>query len=96
MTKNLLDSSESKRPSVLDDRTGQYTSEPRLDLAETLKFVYEVHAKIAVSEPKIHQYAVHFAVRAMCEHMGWTPYEIATAEQYVTMLANPNADVSAG
>lgn len=96
MTKNLLDTNESKRPTILDDRTGQYVTDPRLTLAETLAAVYEVNAKMAEAKPSIHMYAQHFAIQAMCAHFGWTTYEVAAAEQYVSLLNTNGSAASAG
>ena len=70
-TKNLMDSSDSKRPLIFDDKTGQYVSGVRLELADTLQFVHDTYRLLlATRDPSIHQYSVHFAVQAVCQHMG--------------------------
>lgn len=97
-TKNLIDtSSESKRPLVFDDKTGEYKTDPRMELADALQFVHDAYAKMKdVENPKVHRFAVQFALQSICRHMGWLPYEIAAAEQYVTMMANAGTAASAG
>jgi hypothetical protein len=82
-TKNLLDNA-SGRPAVFSDLTGKVTYEPRGDLAETLVFLHQAYAAMtAADKPKVHAFSFRFAVSAMCYHMGWLPYEVAAAEQYV-------------
>ncbi len=97
-TKNLIDSSsESKRPLVFDDKTGEYRPDPRMELTDALQFVHDAYGKMkAVDNPKVHRYAIQFALQSICKHMGWLPYEIAAAEQYVTMMANAGSAASAG
>lgn len=83
-TKNLLDNPR-QRPAVFSDLTGKVSYDPRLDIAETLIFLHEVYdlMKVAV-EPEVHPFAQRNAVTAVCYHMGWLPYEVSAAEQYVT------------
>jgi len=83
-TKNLLDNSHNGRPAIFSDLTGNVTYEPRADIAETLTFLHESYASMMSSNPKPEMFAVRFAVGVICLHMGWLPYEIAAAEQYVT------------
>ena len=83
ITKNLLDNSRG-RPAVFSDLTGQVTYDPRLDIAETLVFLHEVYGRMkAAADPTVHPLAQRNAVTAMCYHMGWLPYEVSAAEQYV-------------
>lgn len=97
-TKNLIDaSSESKRPLVFDDKTGEYKLDPRMELADAFTFVNDVYAKmITTDNPKVHRFEAHFALQSICRHMGWLPYEIAAAAQYATMIANAGTEASAG
>lgn len=91
--KNILDV-ENKRPTVIDDRTGQVLQAPRGDLAETLRLVYEVQT-LLYADPTVPRGVASYALRAFCEHMGWTPTEIAAADQYVTLFAGGGAPTAA-
>ncbi len=85
---NLLDA-DTKRPLIFDDRLGKDVEGQRMDLETTLKFVSETFVMMtSMTSPKIQDYALHFATRAICRHMGWLPSEVAVAQQYMTMLGN--------
>lgn len=95
-TKNLIDG-DVKRPSVLDDKTGQYLTTPRLELAEALQFVHEAYIAMKdAKDPSVPTFVTQFAVQAFCRHAGWQPYEIAAAEQYMTMMSAATPRASAG
>jgi hypothetical protein len=97
MAKNMLDTSPSAPMLIFDDRTGKLVESKRLDLADTLQFVYEAYATLkGVKEPTLSDFAILFAVGAICEHMGWTRYEIAAAEQYAALLNGNAASSAAG
>jgi len=81
--KNLLDNSSNGRPGVFSDLTGNVSYEPRVDLAAALVFLQESYVLMLATEPKVETFAVRFAVTQICYHMGWHPYEISAAEQYV-------------
>ena len=82
-TKNLLDN-KSGRPQIFSDLTGEVTYEPRADLTESLILVHEAYAAmLAAVDPKVEPFSVRVAVVAVCLHLGWFPYEISAAEQYV-------------
>lgn len=96
-TKNLMDATDNKRPLIFDDKTGEYRSDPRMDLTDALQFVHDAYAKmLTVDNPKIHRYALQFALQGLCRHTGWLPYEIAAAEQYASMMGNSGSDASVG
>jgi hypothetical protein len=95
-TKNLIDG-DSKRLSVFNDKTGEYTDGPRLELAEALQFVHDAYSALtSAPAPKVSTFMAHFAVQAFCKHTGWQPHEIAAAEQYVTLMSAAGPAASAG
>jgi hypothetical protein len=97
MTMNLIDADANQRPKLLDDKTGQYLTGPRLTLDETLVFVQDAYTLLrTTSAPTPHHYTIHFAVQAMCRHMGWLPYEIAAAQQYITLMNASGTAATAG
>ncbi len=93
-TKNLMDNPNG-RPAIFSDLTGQVTFEHRLDIAETLVFLHGAHdaMKTAV-DPSIHQFAQRAAVSAMCYHMGWFPYEVSAAEQYIAQAGQVTSQIA--
>lgn len=87
-SKNLLDNlSATRRPAIFSDLTGKEDFEPRLDITETLLFLHETYLAMTAANPTIDTFAVRFAVPAICYHMGWLPYEIAAAEQYIAQTS---------
>ena len=97
-TKNLMDANKSnERPLVFDDKTGQYKTEPRMELDQALQFVHEVYKQmLAASNPAVCRFEIQFALQSICQHTGWLPYEIAAAEQYAAMLTPSGSAASAG
>lgn len=97
-TKNLMDSTDNtKRPLVYSDKTGQYSDQPRADLADTLIFVNEAYTQMMLAEsPRVHRFAMQFGLQALCNHMGWTPYEVAAAEQYASLYGSSGTATTAG
>ena len=89
-TKNLIDnpSTTDRRPAVFNDLTGETVYEPRMDITATLLFLHETYATIAAAKPEVNMLAKHFAVSAICYHMGWLPAEIAIMEQYVSQTTS--------
>ena len=93
--KNLLDNSSNGRPAIFSDLTGEVSYEPRVDLAAALVFLQESYVVMLAASPKVETFAVRFAVTSICYHMGWHPYEISAAEQYVAQT-NASSDLIAG
>lgn len=93
-TKNLIDNPKG-RPTVFNDRDGKISYEPRIGLAETLVFIYEVNDLMKKADsPPIHAHAQSEALRAVCTHMGWFPHEVSAAEQYAAMSVPLTAETT--
>lgn len=87
-TKNLIDG-DVKRPSVLDDKTGEYLTTPRLELAEALELVHEAYIAMKdAKDPSVSTFMTPFALQAFCRHTGWQPHDIAG---YIMIAATPTA-----
>lgn len=79
---NYLENSGRNDFVMCDDKTGAMLDvSQRLPAVETLTFVHEVYAVLKKS-PDVPTFEVHFALRALCQHLGWSPGDIALVEHY--------------
>ncbi len=79
---NILDIAGKNDFMMCDDKTGQMLDvSQRVGAMETLKCIHELYAIIQQSQPKVHDFEVHFTLPALCKHFGWSAGDIAVIEQ---------------
>jgi hypothetical protein len=83
---NYLENSGRNDFTICDDKTGKMVDvSQRYGAVETLKFLQEMYAAVQASAPSVQTFEIHFAIRSTCQHLGWSPGDIAVIEQYAAV-----------